>query len=112
AELAAVVGAKTAGADHLDLLFPDDALDAFVTFSSIAAVWGSGGGQGAYPAANPHLEALAAARPSRRAVATSTGRARWPRAGLPTQRRGHPPLARRRPPASDPDPAAAAHTSA
>ncbi|MEU7923526.1 SDR family NAD(P)-dependent oxidoreductase, partial [Micromonospora zamorensis] len=45
-----VVGGKVAGAVHLDELLGDD-LDAFVVFSSISGIWGSGG-QGAYAAAN------------------------------------------------------------
>ncbi|MFE9425685.1 type I polyketide synthase [Kitasatospora sp. NPDC006697] len=108
AELAAVVGAKTAGADHLDRLFPGDALDAFVTFSSIAAVWGSGGGQGAYAAANAHLDALAAARRSRGAVATSIAWGPWARAGMATEGRADQQLARRGLAAMEPEPAVAA----
>ncbi|MEU8878420.1 SDR family NAD(P)-dependent oxidoreductase, partial [Streptomyces javensis] len=47
AEVAAVVSGKVAGAVNLDALLGDRELDAFVVFSSIAGVWGSGG-QAAY----------------------------------------------------------------
>ncbi len=40
-EFERIVAAKAAGAAHLDALCGD--LDAFVLFSSIAGVWGSGG---------------------------------------------------------------------
>ncbi|MEU5547954.1 type I polyketide synthase, partial [Streptomyces sioyaensis] len=46
---AEVMGAKVAGAVVLDEALRDRELDAFVVFSSIAGVWGSGG-QGAYAA--------------------------------------------------------------
>ncbi|WP_411573150.1 SDR family NAD(P)-dependent oxidoreductase [Streptomyces sp. WAC 01420] len=51
-----VVHAKVAGAVHLAELLPD--LDAFLLFSSIAGVWGSGD-HGAYAAANAFLDAFA-----------------------------------------------------
>ncbi|MER5785203.1 type I polyketide synthase [Streptomyces mobaraensis] len=56
--LADAVGAKMAGARHLaDLLDPAE-LDAFVMFSSIASVWGSGE-HAAYAAANAAIDAFA-----------------------------------------------------
>ncbi|MFE2618391.1 type I polyketide synthase, partial [Micromonospora chalcea] len=51
AGLAGVLDGKIAGAVHLDELLGDRPLDAFVLFSSIAGIWGSGG-QAAYAAGN------------------------------------------------------------
>ncbi|ATE54495.1 type I polyketide synthase [Actinosynnema pretiosum] len=76
ADFADVVEAKAVGARHLDQLFPDDDLDAFVLFSSIAGVWGSGD-HGAYCAANAHLDALAAHRRARGLTATSIAWGVW-----------------------------------
>ncbi|WP_221361956.1 type I polyketide synthase, partial [Streptomyces beigongshangae] len=75
-----VVAAKAAGAAHLDALL-DRELDAFVLFSSIAGVWGSGD-HGAYAAANAHLDALAQYRRSRGLNATTVDWGIW-RAGPP-----------------------------
>ncbi|NBH10301.1 type I polyketide synthase, partial [Amycolatopsis sp. SID8362] len=61
APFADILAAKVAGAENLDALLGDAELDAFVLFSSIAGVWGSGG-QSAYGAANAHLDALARRR--------------------------------------------------
>ncbi|MER8162639.1 type I polyketide synthase, partial [Streptomyces sp. NPDC094472] len=81
AEVADVVAAKVAGAAHLDALLDDAELDAFVLFSSIAAVWGSGG-QGAYAAANAFLDALAEQRRARGLTATSVAWGPWADGGL------------------------------
>ncbi|GGZ64244.1 hypothetical protein GCM10010387_66860 [Streptomyces inusitatus] len=81
ADVADVVAAKVAGAAHLDELLADTELDAFVLFSSIAGVWGSGG-QGAYAAANAHLDALAQQRRDRGATATSVAWGPWGQGGL------------------------------
>ncbi|WP_370966485.1 type I polyketide synthase [Amycolatopsis sp. cg9] len=72
--------AKVAGARHLDELLGDD-LDAFVLFSSIAGVWGSGG-QTAYAAANAELDALASRRRARNRVATSVAWGPWAEGGM------------------------------
>ncbi|MEV4054636.1 type I polyketide synthase, partial [Amycolatopsis sp. NPDC049688] len=72
---AEVVRAKVAGARHLDELLGDD-LDAFVLFSSIAGVWGSGD-HAAYSAANTFLDTLAEQRRARGAAATSIAWGVW-----------------------------------
>ncbi|MBU3868477.1 SDR family NAD(P)-dependent oxidoreductase, partial [Streptomyces sp. 4503] len=81
ADVADVVAAKVAGAAHLDALLGDTELDAFVLFSSIAAVWGSGG-QGAYAAGNAFLDALAEQRRARGLTATSVAWGPWADGGL------------------------------
>ncbi|MGC9382833.1 SDR family NAD(P)-dependent oxidoreductase, partial [Streptomyces sp. MH13] len=99
--LAHVVAAKTAGAVNLDALFgTPDSLDAFVLFSSIAGVWGSGG-QGAYAAANAFLDALAERRRSEGLPATAVAWGPWADGGMAAEgdaeeqlrRRGLPPMA-------------------
>ncbi|MFF3020970.1 SDR family NAD(P)-dependent oxidoreductase, partial [Streptomyces sp. NPDC057939] len=80
-EVAAVLAAKVSGAEHLDELLGDTELDAFVLFSSIAGVWGSGG-QGAYAAANAHLDALAQRRRDRGLTATAVAWGPWGEGGL------------------------------
>lgn len=75
-EFAAVGHAKVTGAQHLDDLLGDHPLDAFVLFSSGAAVWGSAG-QAAYAAANAHLDALAHRRRARGLTATSVAWSSW-----------------------------------
>ncbi|WP_345600232.1 SDR family NAD(P)-dependent oxidoreductase [Thermocatellispora tengchongensis] len=80
-ELAAVVNAKLNGARHLDALFGDRRLDAFLLFSSVAAVWGSGGA-GAYAAGNAYLDALAAQRRARGLAATSIAWGPWDGDGM------------------------------
>ncbi|WP_435613487.1 type I polyketide synthase [Streptomyces sp. bgisy159] len=79
--LAAVLAAKADAADHLDELTRDSGLSAFVTFSSIAGVWGSGG-QAAYAAANAHLDALVERRRARGLTGTSVAWGPWAGTGM------------------------------
>ncbi|MGW7192187.1 SDR family NAD(P)-dependent oxidoreductase, partial [Streptomyces sp. NPDC054838] len=76
ADLAEVASAKVLGARHLDELLGDTALDAFVLFSSGAAVWGSAG-QSAYGSANAYLDGLAHSRRARGLAATSVAWGSW-----------------------------------
>ncbi|HKS49866.1 MAG TPA: beta-ketoacyl reductase, partial [Amycolatopsis sp.] len=80
-EFEEVLSGKVAGAMHLDELLADRPLDAFVLFSSNAAVWGSGG-QGAYAAANAYLDSLAEQRRSRGLTATSIAWGAWGGGGM------------------------------
>ncbi|WP_172382405.1 type I polyketide synthase [Streptomyces sp. MNP-20] len=80
-DFAAIVTAKTAGAAHLDDLLGDTPLDAFVLFSSIAGVWGSGG-QAAYAAANAFLDGLAERRAARGRTVTSIAWGPWAGSGM------------------------------
>jgi NADP-dependent 3-hydroxy acid dehydrogenase YdfG/acyl carrier protein len=75
-ELAAGLGAKAAGAAVLDQLTAGMDLDAFVLFSSIAGVWGSGF-HGAYAAANAYLDGLVSRRRARGLPATSMAWGVW-----------------------------------
>ncbi|GAB1818696.1 type I polyketide synthase [Herbidospora sp. RD11066] len=80
-DLAAMLAPKAAGATHLDELTAGLDLDAFVLFSSIAAIWGSGH-QSAYAAANAHLDGLAENRRARGLTATSVSWGLWGGGGL------------------------------
>ncbi|MER6778678.1 MULTISPECIES: type I polyketide synthase [unclassified Streptomyces] len=75
-EFAEVGHAKVAGAVLLDELLADQELDAFVLFSSGAAVWGSAG-QSAYAAANAHLDGLAHRRRAQGRTVTSVAWSSW-----------------------------------
>ncbi|WP_405887188.1 SDR family NAD(P)-dependent oxidoreductase [Streptomyces sp. NBC_01136] len=81
--LADVWGAKAAGATHLDAVLGDRDLSAFVVFSSIAGVWGSGG-QAAYSAANAHLDALVERRRARGLAGTAVAWGPWGGGGMVT----------------------------
>ncbi|MFC9948902.1 type I polyketide synthase [Streptomyces pratensis] len=108
--LEAVLHAKVTGATNLDAVFTDDGdegpLDAFVLFSSIAGVWGSGG-QAAYAAANAHLDALALSRRARGRAATSVAWGPWAEGGM-AQGEAEAHLLRRGLPAMAPERAVAA----
>ncbi|WSN08775.1 SDR family NAD(P)-dependent oxidoreductase [Micromonospora sp. NBC_01699] len=80
-ETAAELAAKATAASHLDSLLDGRPLDAFVLFSSIAGIWGSGG-QSGYAAANAHLEALAAGRRARGLPATCVAWGPWAGTGM------------------------------
>ncbi|MEU2058631.1 SDR family NAD(P)-dependent oxidoreductase, partial [Streptomyces bungoensis] len=68
--------AKLSGVANLDALFCDDRLDAFVVFSSVAGVWGSGD-HGAYAAANAYADAVAEQRRARGLAGTSIAWGIW-----------------------------------
>ncbi|WP_344869562.1 beta-ketoacyl synthase N-terminal-like domain-containing protein, partial [Amycolatopsis ultiminotia] len=74
--LSVSLGAKAAGARHLDELTADLDLDAFVLFSSISATWGSNE-HGAYAAGNAYLDALAEDRRARGLPGTSIAWGVW-----------------------------------
>ncbi|MGV4989113.1 type I polyketide synthase, partial [Streptomyces sp. NRAIS3] len=75
-EFADVLAAKVNGARYFDELLDDADLDAFVLFSSIAGVWGSGD-HGAYAASNAYLDALAEERRARGLKASSIAWGVW-----------------------------------
>jgi acyl transferase domain-containing protein/NADPH:quinone reductase-like Zn-dependent oxidoreductase/acyl carrier protein len=80
ADLARLTAVKAAGALHLDALL-GDRLDSFALYSSISAVWGSGG-LGAYAAANAFLDAFAEQRRHRGQPATSVSWGLWDGPGM------------------------------
>ncbi|MEZ0095634.1 acyl transferase domain-containing protein/D-arabinose 1-dehydrogenase-like Zn-dependent alcohol dehydrogenase/acyl carrier protein/thioesterase domain-containing protein [Streptacidiphilus sp. EB129] len=104
---AAVCAPKSAGALHLDELLADRELDAFVMFSSIAALWGSGG-QAAYAAGNAVLDALALDRRARGLAATSVQWGAWAGSGMAADEASREALLRRGIRALAPDAALAA----
>ncbi|MBL1111554.1 SDR family NAD(P)-dependent oxidoreductase [Streptomyces sp. 110] len=106
ADAASVVSGKATGAGHLDALLGDRELDAFVVFSSIAGVWGSGG-QAAYGAANAYLDALVEDRRARGLAGTAVAWGPWAEGGMAAGDGGDQ-LARRGLPAMAPDLAIAA----
>ncbi|MFI1675450.1 type I polyketide synthase, partial [Streptomyces sp. NPDC020598] len=81
AHVGRVVGAKAWGAVYLDELTCGWDLSAFVVFSSIAGVWGSGG-QGAYAAANAWADAVVESRRGRGLVGVSVGWGPWAGGGM------------------------------
>ncbi|MFJ2774485.1 type I polyketide synthase [Streptomyces sp. NPDC087300] len=81
ARFAHVVGAKVAGAAHLHELLADKPLDAFLSYSSIAGIWGSGGQVG-YSAANAYLDALAEHRTAHGLPGTAVAWGPWGGGGM------------------------------
>ncbi|WP_312926480.1 type I polyketide synthase [Thermocatellispora tengchongensis] len=79
AGLGVSMAAKAGGAAHLDALAVD--LDAFVTFSSGAATWGSSH-LGGYAAANAFLDALVEDRRARGLAGTSVAWGLWGGGGM------------------------------
>ncbi|MCX2731051.1 SDR family NAD(P)-dependent oxidoreductase [Saccharopolyspora sp. NFXS83] len=73
---ARVLDAKVAGARNLDAAFDADDLDAFVLFSSVAGMWGTGQ-HAAYVAGNAYLHALAERRRARGLSATALSWGIW-----------------------------------
>ncbi|MER6962002.1 type I polyketide synthase, partial [Streptomyces sp. NPDC000618] len=85
---------KVVGAQVLDTVLGDRPLDAFVLFSSIAGLWGSGR-QGVYASANAYLDALAEHRRSRGLTATSIAWGPWAGSGMADDERAREALAGR-----------------
>nr|BFD89960.1 hypothetical protein KitaXyl93_13200 [Kitasatospora sp. Xyl93] len=83
-ELAAVAGARSAGARWLDELTADLDLDDFVLFSSVAATWGSALVPG-YAMGSAFVDALAEQRRARGQVATSVAWGPWADGGATAQ---------------------------
>ncbi|WP_406358269.1 type I polyketide synthase [Streptomyces sp. NBC_01635] len=81
AYLERIVGAKAYGAVYLDELTRDRDLSAFVVFSSIAAVWGSGA-QGAYAAANAWADAVVEDRRARGLAGVAVQWGPWSGGGM------------------------------
>jgi len=82
------VAAKVNGALALDEALTDVPLSAFVLFSSIAGVWGGGGGMAAYAAANALLDALSARRRARGLPGMSVAWGPWGEIGMATRNDG------------------------
>ncbi|WP_189136044.1 beta-ketoacyl reductase, partial [Wenjunlia tyrosinilytica] len=81
AEFADITAAKVIGAVHLDQIFDNDELDAFVLFSSVSGVWGAAG-QSAYAAGNAFLDGLARLRRAAGVHAVSIAWGPWDAEGM------------------------------
>ena len=80
-DIIAIAGGKVAGARHLHDLLGSRDIDAFVMFSSISGIWGSGR-QGIYAAANSFLDALAEERRALGLAATAIAWGAWAEGGM------------------------------
>ncbi|MFD4811732.1 type I polyketide synthase [Streptomyces sp. NPDC058418] len=80
-DLGRVWEGKVAGAVHLDAALGDRELDAFVVFSSISGVWGSGGQVG-YAAANAYVDALVESRRARGLAGVAVAWGPWAGGGM------------------------------
>jgi acyl transferase domain-containing protein/acyl carrier protein len=67
---------KLVGTENLDRLFDREDLDAFILYSSFAAVWGSGD-HGSYAAGNAYLDAVTANRRARGLTGTTIAWGIW-----------------------------------
>ncbi|MFE7130823.1 type I polyketide synthase [Streptomyces sp. NPDC057638] len=67
---------KLAGTRNLDRVFDRDGLDAFVLYSSVAAVWGAGD-HASYSSGNAYLEAVARSRRARGLAGTTIAWGIW-----------------------------------
>ncbi|PRQ09064.1 Erythronolide synthase, modules 5 and 6 [Enhygromyxa salina] len=82
-EFTAVLAGKASGFRDLHELTRDLELDAFVAYSSVSSVWGSGQ-QAAYATANAYLDALTLHRSHLGLPATSVAWGAWADAGMAT----------------------------
>jgi NAD(P)-dependent dehydrogenase (short-subunit alcohol dehydrogenase family) len=81
-DLSRSMSAKVLGALHLDEALAGAPLERLVVFSSIAGVWGGGGGMGAYAAANAFLDAFAGRRRGRGQPCTAVAWGPWGETGM------------------------------
>ncbi|MEH0574691.1 SDR family NAD(P)-dependent oxidoreductase [Streptomyces sp. B21-108] len=76
AQLAGTLRAKVTGAHVLDELLSEEAVDAFVLFSSVAGVWGAAE-NGVFAAADAHVDALAVQRRAKGRAGTAIAWSFW-----------------------------------
>ncbi|MFG2676368.1 type I polyketide synthase [Streptomyces sp. NPDC048445] len=76
AEFEAGAEAKLAGTANLDRIFDRDGLDAFILYSSVAALWGAGE-HGSYSAGNAYLDSVTRSRRARGLTGTTIAWGLW-----------------------------------